>query len=460
MTSRAPSRRVFGLETEYALTAQGGQMDAEQRARVLFEPINRRYNSTNVFLPSGGRLYLDVGSHPEYATAECDRLEDLLIQERYGDQLVQSLAGQANERLEGQKLHIIKNNRDQAGHGYGCHENYLLARSDNYWDQARSLLPFLVTRQLISGAGWLADDGSYRLSQRADQMWNEVANSTTRSRPMINTRDEPHAQGDKWRRLHIIVADSNLSQAMTLFKVGSVDLLLDAIEHGQDFSDLTLANAPKAIREVSKDLRGATRVDLADGRRLGAAQIQGEFLERLSQYAQTELDLDPWQTQVLNIWRTCLKAISGGDWEKVSHLVDWAAKKKLLQAYANRHQLAPNDVRLKRLALAYHDLDPASGLRTKLERSGALATFIDANKANCPTAPATTRAHLRGSLIEAAQGAGRLVKADWVNIKLEDGSAHQFELLDPLANSDWRVDKLLSELQSSQIDPFWQGTGV
>ena len=232
MTSRAPSRRVFGLETEYALTAQGGQMDAEQRARVLFEPINRRYNSTNVFLPSGGRLYLDVGSHPEYATAECDRLEDLLIQERYGDQLVQSLVGQANERLEGQKLHIIKNNRDQAGHGYGCHENYLLARSDNYWGQARSLLPFLVTRQLISGAGWLADDGSYRLSQRADQMWNEVANSTTRSRPMINTRDEPHAQGDKWRRLHIIVADSNLSQAMTLFKVGSVDLLLDAIEHG------------------------------------------------------------------------------------------------------------------------------------------------------------------------------------------------------------------------------------
>ncbi|MBF0931478.1 MAG: proteasome accessory factor PafA2 family protein, partial [Actinomyces graevenitzii] len=217
---------------------------------------------------------------------------------------------------------------------------------------------------------------------------------------------------------------------------------------------------PKAIREVSKDLRGATKVDLADGRRLGAAQIQGEFLERLSQYAQTELDLDPWQTQVLNIWRTCLKAISGGDWEKVTHLVDWAAKKKLLQAYANRHQLAPNDVRLKRLALAYHDLDPASGLRTKLERSGALATFIDANKANCPTAPATTRAHLRGSLIEAAQGAGRLVKADWVNIKLEDGSAHQFELLDPLANSDWRVDKLLSELQSSQIDPFWQGTGV
>ena len=317
-----------------------------------------------------------------------------------------------------------------------------------------------AARQLISGAGWLADDGSYRLSQRADQMWNEVANSTTRSRPMINTRDEPHAQGDKWRRLHIIVADSNLSQAMTLFKVGSVDLLLDAIEHGQDFSDLTLANAPKAIREVSKDLRGATKVDLADGRRLDAAQIQGEFLERLSQYAQTELDLDPWQTQVLNIWRTCLKAISGGDWEKVSHLVDWAAKKKLLQAYANRHQLAPNDVRLKRLALAYHDLDPASGLRTKLERSGALATFIDADKANCPTAPATTRAHLRGSLIEAAQGAGRLVKADWVNIKLEDGSAHQFELLDPLANSDWRVDKLLSELQSSQIDPFWQGTGV
>ena len=135
---------------------------------------------------------------------------------------------------------------------------------------------------------------------------------------------------------------------MTLFKVGSVDLLLDAIEHGQDFSDLTLANAPKAIREVSKDLRGATKVDLADGRRLGAAQIQGEFLERLSQYAQTELDLDPWQTQVLNIWRTCLKAISGGDWEKVSHLVDWAAKKEnLLQAYANRHQLAANDVRLK-----------------------------------------------------------------------------------------------------------------
>ena len=118
MTSRSPSRRVFGLETEYALTTQGGQMDAEQRARSLFEPINRRYNSTNVFLPGGGRLYLDVGSHPEYATAECDRLEDLLIQERYGDQLVQSLARQANERLEGQKLHIIKNNRDQVGHVY------------------------------------------------------------------------------------------------------------------------------------------------------------------------------------------------------------------------------------------------------------------------------------------------------------------------------------------------------
>src|SRR5215471_14797462 len=283
-------RRIFGLENEYGVTcAFDGQrkLSPDEVARYLFRKVVSWGRSSNVFLRNGARLYLDVGSHPEYATPECDDVRQLVVHDRAGERILEGLLVDAERRLNEEgvagEVFLFKNNTDSAGNSYGCHENYLVSRHEELGRLTDILTPFLVTRQMICGAGKVLQTPRgvvYCVSQRADHMWEAVSSATTRSRPIINTRDEPHADAERFRRLHVIVGDSNMSETTMLLKVGSTDLVLRMIEAGAMMRDLTLDNPIRAIREISHDMTGRTRVRLADGREISALDIQTEYLTK------------------------------------------------------------------------------------------------------------------------------------------------------------------------------------
>src|ERR671919_653618 len=256
-------RRIFGLENEYGVTFTfRGQrrLSPDEVARYLFRRVVHWGRSSNVFLENGARLYLDVGSHPEYATPECDSVLDLVAHDKAGERVLEALLSAAELRLHEEgisgEVYLFKNNTDSAGNSYGCHENYLVARQGEFARMAEILIPFFVTRQVYAGAGKVLHGprgAQYCLSQRAEHIWEGVSSATTRSRPIINTRDEPHADAERYRRLHVIVGDSNMSEVTTLLKVGSATLVLEMIEAGLQFRDFTLDNPIRAIREISHD---------------------------------------------------------------------------------------------------------------------------------------------------------------------------------------------------------------
>src|ERR687885_806726 len=272
-------RRIFGIETEFGVTCTfHGQrrLSPDEVARYLFRRVVSWGRSSNVFLRNGSRLYLDVGSHPEYATAECDDLTELVVHDKAGERRL------AGEGVPG-NIYLFKNNPDSAGNSYGCHENYLVGRHGEFSRLADVLVPFLVTRQIICGAGKVLQTprgAVYCVSQRAEHIWEGVSSATTRSRPIINTRDEPHADAERFRRLHVIVGDSNMAETTTLLKVGSADIVLQMIEAGVVMRDLTLENPIRAIREISHDVTGRKKVRLAHGRELSALEIQTEYLTK------------------------------------------------------------------------------------------------------------------------------------------------------------------------------------
>src|ERR1041384_1324227 len=268
-------RRIFGLETEYGVTCTyRGQrrLSPDEVARYLFRRVVSWGRSSNVFLRNGARLYLDVGSHPEYATPECDSVPDLVVHDRAGERILEGLLVDAEKRLHDEgiagDIYLFKNNTDSAGNSYGCHENYLVSRHGEFGRLADILIPFLVTRPLICGAGKVLQTprgAVYCLSQRAEHIWEGVSSATTRSRPIINTRDEPHADAERYRRLHVIGGDSNMAEPTTLLKVGSANLVLEMIEEGVQFRDFSLANPIQAIREISHDLTGRRQVRVGGG---------------------------------------------------------------------------------------------------------------------------------------------------------------------------------------------------
>src|SRR5512142_2527051 len=283
-------RRIFGIETEYGVTCTyRGQrrLSPDEVARYLFRRVVSWGGSSNVFLRNGARLYLDVGSHPEYATPECDSGTELVAHDRAGERILEGLLVDAEKRLHDEgiagEIYLFKNNTDSAGNSYGCHENYLVSRHGEFGRLADVLIPFLVTRQLICGAGKVLQTprgAVYCLSQRAEHIWEGVSSATTRSRPIINTRDEPHADAERYRRLHVIVGDSNMCEASTMLKVGTAALVLEMIEAGVPFRDFSLDNPIRAIREVSHDLTGRRPVRLAGGRQASALDIQREYYSR------------------------------------------------------------------------------------------------------------------------------------------------------------------------------------
>lgn len=461
-------RRVVGIETEYGITsvsAAGSRaMGADEIARFLFRPVVEKSRSNNVFLANGSRLYLDVGSHPEYATAECDGLHQLIAHDKAGEAIIDDMAVAAEQALAEQgidaSVYIFKNNTDSQHNSYGCHENYLLDRTTHLRQLAAQLVPFLVSRQLICGAGTILSvpdaESTFCFSQRAEHMWDGVSSATTRSRPLINTRDEPHADSERFRRMHIIVGDSNMIETTTLLKVTATRLVVEALEAGYDMSDYAIANPVRAIREISRDLTGRHPVRLANNSTMSALDIQRVFLAMVHTY----LDAGGWERDdrdvvaaVVALWDRTLNAVETGDYATIAADIDWAAKLHLIRAYQRKHGYELSHPRLAQIDLTYHDLRPGRGLHRLLEQRGAVSTVVtrDAIAAARIHPPSSTRAALRGRFIAAATAAGADFTVDWVHLKAGAGTStatNTVSLLDPFENSNERVEELIAGISA------------
>ncbi|HEY5153632.1 MAG TPA: Pup--protein ligase [Acidimicrobiales bacterium] len=450
-------RRIFGLENEYGVTCTlRGQrrLSPDEVARYLFRRVVSWGRSSNVFLANGARLYLDVGSHPEYATPECDSIYDLVVHDKAGERILEQLLASAEQRLreEGIRgvIYLFKNNTDSAGNSYGCHENYLTSRRDDFSHYAEVLIPFLVSRQIYAGAGKVlqtARGAMYCVSQRAEHIWEGVSSATTRSRPIINTRDEPHADAERYRRLHVIVGDSNMSEYSTFLKVGAASILLRMLEEPNVvLRDMTLENPIRAIREISHDMTCRRRVRLANGREASALEIQSEYLNRALKYAERR-ELSPIETQALEMWEHCLTTIEN-DPLKLDREVDWVIKHNLIERFRERHDLPLNHPRVALLDLQYHDVNRERGVFYKLQDRGLVDRICD--DADIDTAmetpPQTTRARLRGEFIRKAKERKRDYTVDWVHLKLNDQAQRTVLCKDPFKSRDERVEKLIASL--------------
>jgi proteasome accessory factor A len=450
-------RRIFGLENEYGVTCTlRGQrrLSPDEVARYLFRRVVSWGRSSNVFLANGARLYLDVGSHPEYATPECDSIYDLVVHDKAGERILEQLLASAEQRLreEGIKgvIYLFKNNTDSAGNSYGCHENYLTSRRDDLNHYAEVLIPFLVSRQIYAGAGKVLQTtrGSvYCIAQRAEHIWEGVSSATTRSRPIINTRDEPHADAERYRRLHVIVGDSNMSEYTNFLKVGAASIMLRMLEDpGVVLRDMTLENPIRAIREISHDPTCRRTVRLANGREVSALDIQREYLDRALRYAEAK-GFGPLETKALQMWEHCVSTIEN-DPMKLDREVDWVIKAKLIEAYRDKHDLPLSDPRVALIDLQYHDVSRDRGLFYKLQdRDMVERMCTDADIDNAiENPPQTTRARLRGEFIRRAKERKRDYTVDWVHLKLNDQAQRTVLCKDPFRSRDERVEKLIASL--------------
>lgn len=456
-TVRAVERRIFGLENEYGVTCTlRGQrrLSPDEVARYLFRRVVSWGRSSNVFLANGARLYLDVGSHPEYATPECDSIYDLVVHDKAGERILEQLLASAEQRLreEGIRgvIYLFKNNTDSAGNSYGCHENYLTSRRDDFSHYAEVLIPFLVSRQIYAGAGKVlqtARGAMFCISQRAEHIWEGVSSATTRSRPIINTRDEPHADAERYRRLHVIVGDSNMSEYATFLKVGACSIMLRMLEEPSIvLRDMTLENPIRAIREISHDITCRRRVRLANGREASALDIQGEYLARALKFAERR-DLSAWELKALGMWEHCLTQLEK-DPLGLDREVDWVIKHKLVESYRDKHDLPLNHPRVALLDLQYHDVNRERGLFYKMQQRDLVDRICTDEEINTAveTPPQTTRARLRGEFIRRAKERKRDYTVDWVHLKLNDQAQRTVLCKDPFKARDERVEKLIASL--------------
>ncbi|MCX4821912.1 Pup--protein ligase [Streptomyces sp. NBC_01142] len=449
-------RRIFGLENEYGVTCTfRGQrrLSPDEVARYLFRRVVSWGRSSNVFLRNGARLYLDVGSHPEYATPECDNVTELVTHDKAGERILEGLLVDAERRLHEEGIagdvYLFKNNTDSAGNSYGCHENYLVARHGEFSRLADILIPFLVTRQLLCGAGKVLQTprgAVYCVSQRAEHIWEGVSSATTRSRPIINTRDEPHADAERYRRLHVIVGDSNMSETTMLLKVGATDLVLRMIEAGTVMRDLTLENPIRAIREVSHDITGQRKVRLASGREASALEVQREYYEKAVDFVERRGIRTGTVEQVLELWGRTLDAIDAEDLDRIGTEIDWVMKYKLIERYRAKHNMTMSHPRVAQIDLAYHDIHRRRGLYYLLEKRGQAARICNDLKIfeGKSVPPQTTRARLRGDFIRRAQEQRRDFTVDWVHLKLNDQAQRTVLCKDPFRSVDDRVEKLIA----------------
>jgi Pup amidohydrolase len=475
--------KVIGTETEYGISAVGApdfnpvlsssllistyagalrriRWDYEQESPLRdargFEPVQIREPAeedlglANVILPNGARYYVDH-AHPEYSTPECASPRQLVVHDKAGERVLERSLTELHHILPpGQRIAIYKNNSDGKGNSYGTHENFLVDRGTPFGIIVRDLTPFLVSRQIYTGAGKLGgeapwderDRHRYQLSQRADFFEAEVGLETTLKRPIINTRDEPHADPDKYRRLHVIVGDANMSEVATYLKLGTTSIVLKMIED-EYLPDLTMANPVAALHEVSRDLSCTARLHLADGRRLKAVEIQWEYLERARKYVEQEDDT-PDNRDVLQRWENVLSALES-DPLSLQRELDWVAKYRLLESYRERDGLAWSDPKLRLIDLQYHDVRTDKGLYYRMAATGKVDRLVSDREIEQAVMepPEDTRAYFRGRCI--ARYPDAIAAASWDSMIFDTGkeALQRIPMREPLRGTREHVAGLL-----------------
>ena len=481
--------KVIGTETEYGIAAVGQpdfnpvlsssmlissyagslrriRWDYEDESPLRdargFEPVSGRELSdedlglANVILPNGARYYVDH-AHPEYSTPECLSPRSLVIHDKAGERILErSLAVVAAEIPSSPALAIYKNNSDGKGNSYGTHENYLMDRATPFGDIVRDLTPFFVSRQIFTGAGKLGLEAQwdergkhvFQLTQRADFFETEVGLETTLKRPIINTRDEPHADPERYRRLHVIVGDANLCEVATFLKLGTTSIVLKMIEDGF-LPDFSLVNPVAAIHDVSRDVSLTTQVSLVDGRKMTALQLQWEYLELARKYVDREDDT-PENREVVERWETVLRGLEN-DPRTLSAQLDWVAKLRLLEGYRERDGLAWSDAKLRAIDLQYHDVRRDRGLYHRLAHAGKverITTDEEVQRAIMEP-PDDTRAFFRGRCI--AKYPDAIAAASWDSLILDTGrdALQRIPMREPLRGTRAHVEELLDACEDA-----------
>jgi proteasome accessory factor A len=448
--------RIFGLESEFGLIfSPNGRvyLPMEKILGYIFEGLIPNSWPSNAFLCNGARFYQDTGCHPEYSTPECDRLHDLVVHDKAGERLLEACLPMAEKRLREEGLvgdiYIFKNNTDSMGNTYGCHENYLMKRDLDFWKVTEQIIPFFVTRQVYAGAGKVLKVSGrthFFLSQRAQHIHEKTSSSTTSSRSIINTRDEPHADAEKYRRLHIIVGDSNMSEFSTYLKVGATALVLSMIEEGYTVKGMELEDPVKAIRDISRDPQLKKRVRLEDGRELTALEIQMAYCERAQAYvAAMGSSADDTTKDLVEYWGSVLERLAVNPMQLSSEL-DWVIKKNLMESFIDRKKCGWDDPRVALMDLQYHDVKRDRGLYYLLERQGIVERVATEQEIqHAMTAPPqTTRAKVRGDFIKFAKDKNRSYTVDWTYLKLNGYWEETILCMDPFASSNKRVEELIA----------------
>src|SRR5213596_2810917 len=484
-------KRVFGLETEYGITLSGAEtvdvvaesielvrhytdhgalmkwdydledphLDARGfRARELLQdtdesayyeidkrrPLSFEEIKSDLVLSNGARFYNDH-AHPEYSTPECTTLRQIVAQDKAGERILAECARRRNQKLpSGFEVRLYKNNTDFAGHSYGCHDNYLMRR-DIAWDAiVAGILPFLITRQIFAGAGKMGIEGEsargepgvFQISQRADFFSVLVSIDTMNRRPLINTRDEPHVDASRYRRFHVILGDSNMSEWATAMKIGTTSLILDLIERGEA-PQLEIAQPVDANKSISRDQTYDWIIELKDGRKISAIDVQRIYL-----HAASKLNNDPSEDRrwVLREWENVLDDLER-DVMSTRDRVDWAAKKFLLNALQEEERLSWNDPWLQSIDLEYHNVDLERGLYYELARQGSIRRIVseDEIKTSIFNPPETTRAFFRGRAV--ARFNDEICSIQWDEIVFTNGSQSRRVVL-PEAAMNARLDAL------------------
>jgi len=485
-------KRVFGLETEYGITVNGVETvdvvaesielvrrytdhgalmkwdyeleDPHQdargfRAKELLQdtdesayyeidknrPLSFEEIKSDLVLSNGARFYNDH-AHPEYSTPECTTLRQIVAQDKAGERILAECARRRNQRLsQGQEVCLYKNNSDFIGHSYGCHDNYLMSR-DVAWDRiVTAILPFLITRQIFAGAGKMgveaesasSQPGLYQISQRADFFSVVVSIDTMNRRPLINTRDEPHVDASRYRRFHVILGDSNMSEWTTAMKIGTTALVLDLIERGEA-PQLEIAQPIDANKSISRDQTYDWIIELKDGRKISAIDVQRIYLRAAAKVDNPPEDED--RQWILREWENVLNDLER-DVMTTRDRVDWVAKKFLLNALQQEEKLSWNDSWLQSVDLEYHNVDLERGLYYELVRQGAMRRVVseDEIKMSIFNPPETTRAFFRGRSV--ARFNDEIASIQWDEIVFANHAQSRRVVL-PEASVDARLNAL------------------
>ena len=491
-------RRVMGIETEYGISVPGqpganamvtssqvvnaylaASAARARRARWDFEEENPLRDArgfdlarevadssqltdedlglANVILTNGARLYVDH-AHPEYSTPECTNPRAAVIWDKAGERVMQDAALRASALPGNAPIQLYKNNTDNKGASYGCHENYLMRRATPFADIVRHLTPFFVSRQVVCGAGrvGIGQDSrgeGFQISQRADFFEVEVGLETTLKRPIINTRDEPHADPEKYRRLHVIIGDANMSEISTYLKLGTTSIVLSMIEDGFLTNDLSLETPVADLRAISHDPSLTHQVRLRDGRQMTALQLQGEYLEQARKYVEDRYgtDVDPDTADVLDRWETVLTTLAD-DPMKLADQLDWVAKLKLLENYRARDGLAWDHPRLQMIDLQYTDVREDKGLYNRLVARGRMQRLLDESEVQRAVTepPADTRAYFRGRCL--AKYSDSVAAASWDSVIFDIpgyDSLQRVPTMEPQRGTREHVGELLDRCETA-----------